>query len=86
MNWIPEILQLSIIVERARPPAAERQPSQESNFLPCGIAAERDILQERSQSRLVLDGVLEQPLNELKFHPVPRDKPVVQLDFHAEVR
>src|SRR5688572_28665294 len=86
MHRIPEILQLSIVVERAWSPPFECLPSQKRNFVPGNVSAEREVLQELSQSRLVIYGIVKLPLNEIQFLHVPGHKPVVQHDFHAKGR
>src|SRR5258708_39216508 len=83
---IPEILQLSVIVERARPPSLEPQPSQKFDLVSGGVTAERSILKEFSEPRLVLERIAGFFFNELKFLRVPWDESVVQHNFHTEAR
>ena len=71
MQRVPEILQLSVIVEWARPPLLEPQPPQKFDLVSGGITAERGILKEFSEPRLVLEGVAGFPFNELKFLQMP---------------
>src|SRR2546427_9871590 len=54
MQRVPEVLQLSVIVKRARPLCFEPQPSQEFNLVSGHVTAERSILKEFSEPRLVL--------------------------------
>jgi hypothetical protein len=62
MHRVPEILQLSMVVERAWSLAFERQTPQKCKFVAAGIPAECRVLQELGHTRLVLDGVAECPL------------------------
>ena len=54
MQRVPEVLQLSVIVERARPLSLEPQPSQEFNLVSGHVTAERSILKEFRESWLFL--------------------------------
>jgi len=51
---IPEILQLSIIVERSSPPSLEPEPSEEFSLVSGHVTAERSILKKFSEPRFVL--------------------------------
>jgi hypothetical protein len=54
MQRVPEVLQLSVVVERAGPPSFESEPSQEFNFVSGHLAAEQGILKEFSEPGFVL--------------------------------
>src|SRR5687767_8575269 len=84
MQWIPEILQLSIVVDRVWSPPFEFLLSQKCDFVPGNASAQRGVLQELGQPRLVIDGIVKRPLDEIQLLHVPRHKPVVQHDFHPK--
>ena len=54
MQRVPEVLPLSVIVEWARPPSFEPQPSEEFHLVSGYMTAERSILKEFSEPRFVL--------------------------------
>ena len=86
MQRVPEVLQLSVVVERAGPPSFESQPSQEFNFVSGHLAAEQGILKEFSEPGFVL---LREPrflFNEFESLRGPRDESVVQHKPNAETR
>jgi hypothetical protein len=77
MQRVPEVLQLPVIIEGARPPSLEPQPSQEFDLVSGGIPAERSILKEFSEPRLVCSRMMGFSFDELEFLRLPRDKSVV---------
>src|SRR5207244_7528584 len=71
MQRVPEVLQLSVIVERARPSSLEPQLSHEFNLVSGHLTAERAILKEFSEPRFVLWRQPGFSFNELESLRVP---------------
>src|SRR5688572_11362380 len=86
MQRVPQVLQLSVIIERIRAFSLESQPSQKFNFITGNIAAELSVLKELGESRLDLEAGVQFFLNEYKLLRLPGDKSIVQRNFHIECR
>ena len=86
MQRVPEVLQLSVIVERARPLSLEPEPSWEFNLVSSYMTAKRSILKEFCESRLVLWREPGFSFDELESLRVSRDEPVIQHKSNTETR
>src|SRR3990170_1857933 len=86
MQWIPQVLQLSIIIEWARPFSLESQPAQKFRFVTGNIAAERSVLKEFGEPRLDLERAAQFFLDEFISLRFPWNESVVQRNFHIECR
>ena len=67
MEWVSQVLQLPVVVERGWPVSREFQLLEKLDFLRGRIARQRWILQEGLEPRLFGDGWDGFPFDELKF-------------------
>ena len=73
MKWVPEVLQLPIIINGRRVLAFKPQPLEEVDFLLCRITAQGRVLQKGLQPRLLATRHFADPFKKLKFLQVLGD-------------
>jgi len=86
MQWVPEVLQLSIVVERVGALRFEPEAPKKLDLVFGHSATERGVVKEFSESRLFLERLVGLPLNKVQSSRAPRNESVVQYDFHAKGR
>src|SRR5690242_851020 len=86
MERVPEVLQLSVIVERRRSFTLELQPLEKLDFLRGRRAAQGRILKEPLESRLFDEVLFGFQFDKLKLLHVPSDQSVIEDDFQSKRR
>src|SRR6185295_3127241 len=66
MQWISQVLQLAVVVQRRRPRVREREPLQELDLLETGGGAEGAVLEEFLQPSLRSGGLCGAALDEFE--------------------
>src|SRR5229473_1785012 len=84
MEWIPQVLQLPVIVDRGRFLSSQLQRLQKLDFVFSGIAAQRSILEELFKPWFQGDRLLRVLFGKLKSLPAACREPAVQNNFHTK--
>src|SRR5689334_6531935 len=84
MKGISQVLQLSVIVERAGPSAPKSKGFEKFDFFFCGVAAHGGVLNEFLEPALLLYGPTRFDFNVMEPHQLRRRQPPVQDNFHLE--
>jgi len=84
MDRVPEVLQLSVIIDRHRAAFSEFQHLQEGDFFCSGVATERLILEELPEARIEDGGPFRFPFDKLKPLQAARSHYGIENNFHAK--
>jgi hypothetical protein len=84
MDRIPEVLQLSVIIDRNRPASPELQHLQKPDFFLGGVTAEGLIVKELPEARIEDGGAFRFPFYKLKPLQAPGSDFAIHGNFHAK--